>query len=270
MSPARKGQVLATAGIASLIAGDPCRHLVYAVEQVQKLAGHRRLRRVLARTRRRRNTIGWIHASDAAHPCDRLLGALLLGYDLRAREPTPRLERIFENGHMMHLRWQNAMMSLPAAYAVEISPLLRCWPIVGEADAIIEHSEFGRIIIELKSINDNGFKALRSTPQLAHIAQVGTYVGLDAAGASPHVWYENKNDQDVRAFCAACCPALHESASAFAATHERLLGIADAVAAGGLPNGCGDPKCIDDEIAALRLDERRFDLLRQERDRATT
>jgi len=264
MSPLRKGQVRASEGLASLIAGDPCRYLVYAVEQVAPLAGHRRLGRVLRKTRRRSQTVGWIHASDAAHPCDRLLAALLLGYDLRRRDHTPRLLRIFENGHMMHLRWQNSFMSLPPAWRVEVSPLLRHWPIVGEADVIVEHAEFGLVVVELKSIRDDGFRALRE-PQPAHTAQVGMYVGL--AGGSPQVWYENKNDQKLTTFCPGCCPALAHSAAAFERTRERLLGLAERVLEGTLPNGCGE--CgLDDEIGELRIDEERIRLLREERDHA--
>jgi len=267
MMAVKKGEVLASAGLRKLISADPCQQLLHAVEQVQHLGGHRRLARVLKHTRKRTDTIGWIHASESSNPCDRIMAARLLGYSLKREEQRDlKLERIFENGHMMHLRWQNYMVSLPKSFKVLIAPVFRVWPIEGEADAIIEHQEFGRVVVELKSIHDYGFKQLRTAqrPHDDHIGQVATYVALDGFQATPQVWYEDKNTQEACTFCPECAPAMKLSVARhkFEELRQRIIEIAMLVVQGQLPAGCGE--CgHDEEIGDIKLDESRITELRQ-------
>src|SRR3990167_7322835 len=158
MTPARKGTVKASHGLKQLLADDPGQLLLYAVEQVQSQAHPRRLGRVLRLLRRRHTVIGWVHVSDAYNPCDRVVAARLLGYQLPEDPISPQLQRIFDNGTFMHLRWQNAFLSLPSPYEVTIAPLLRQWPLIGEADVMIRQLVLGDFVIEIKSMNSNEFK----------------------------------------------------------------------------------------------------------------
>ena len=247
------GKVRISHGIKQLLADDPCGPLVYAVEQVQAQAHYRRLPRVLKYMRRRKYELGWVHASEATNPCERVLAAQLLGYKLPREKIEPRLSRIFENGTYMHLRFSNYFLSLPAPFEVQVAVILRRWPLIGEADAIISHPKMGNIIIELKSINDRNFKLLRK-PQDGHAAQVNTYMGLFMAGnvgCSGQVWYENKNDQTIKAYHHQFIP------NQFHEMHGRLEDIANSVILGTLPNACEECE-YDDFVADLKGVEERM------------
>ena len=43
---------------------------------------------------------------------------------------------------------------------------------------MLKHEEYGRVILELKSINDKGFKALIDTPKPEHLVQLQIYLNL--------------------------------------------------------------------------------------------
>ena len=250
------GKVRLTHGIKQLLADDPCSVIVYAIEQVQGQAHHRRLRRVLKRLQRRKHELGWVHASDAGNKCSRVIGARLLGFKLPEEKIDPRLSRIFENGHHMHLRYQNYFLSLPNPYEVTISPILRRWPVIGEADIILYHPHMGWIIIELKSINTNGFQRL-TEPQLNHAGQVNMYMGLFEHASAGQVWYEDKNDQNIKTY------PMDFDSERFNNTFERVEQIADQVIAGGLPDGCGECD-YDDYIGSIKTKnlEERMQMLR--------
>src|SRR3989304_6552644 len=183
-----------------LLADDPCSFLLYAVEQAQAKAHYRRLGRVLRRLRRRSHEIGWVHVSDLEEPCERILAAKLLGYQLPREPIDPKLQRIFENGTYTHLRYYNYFLSLPPPFNVEVAVVHRQWPLVGEADVVVNHPNFGPLplIVELKSINDGEFKMLKS-PKADHSRQLNGYLGL-AVSPLGLVWYESKDTQAVKSF----------------------------------------------------------------------
>lgn len=236
-------------GLRQLLADDPCSFLLYAVEQVQEQAHYRRLGRVLKRLTRRKEQLGWVHVSDITQECDRIIAARLLGYQLPREKIDPQKSRIFENGTYMHLRFYNYFLSLPPPFEVQVAVELRQWPIVGEADVIVYHPEFDWQVIELKSMNDNQFKMLKSaTP--SHSAQVNNYVGLLGKGQG-QVWYENKNTQDVKTY------SLPYLAAAYAEGRQRVLSVSETVLAGRLPPPCGS--CgLDDYIGELQGVEERI------------
>lgn len=252
------GKVRISHGMQQLLADDPCGPLVYAVEQVQEQAHYRRLPRVLKHMRRRKYELGWVHASEAGNACERVLAAQLLGYRLPREKIEPRLSRIFENGTYMHLRFSNYFLSLPTPFEIQVAVILRDWPIIGEADAIISHPEMGTIIIELKSINDRNFKLLKK-PQDGHAAQVNTYMGLYPDQCSGQVWYENKNDQTIKAYHHKWDEGL------WYPTRDRIHDIANSVILGTLPDACGECE-YDDFVADLKGVEERMAQLEKTRE----
>lgn len=254
------GKVRLSHGMKQLLSDDPCSPLVYAIEQVQAQAHYRRLGRVLRRMRRRKYELGWVHASEAGNPCERVIAAQLLGYEIPRDTIDPRLSRIFENGTYMHLRYSNYFLSLPDPYEVQIAVVLRRWPIVGEADVIVKHPEMGIQILELKSINDNSFKQLRE-PQISHAGQVNMYLGLHALPAAGQVWYENKNNQDIKAYTHEFIP------EQFHDIFGRVEEIAERVIAGELPPACGTCE-FDEYVANLRRVEERMVKLAEARERS--
>src|SRR3990167_3508059 len=261
MTPARKGTVKASHGLKQLLADDPGQLLLYATEQVQAQAHVRRLGRVLRLLRRRHTAIGWVHVSDAYNPCDRVVAARILGYQLPEDPVSPQLQRIFDNGTFMHLRWQNTFLSLPDPYRVEIAPLLRQWPLIGEADAIIDHPMFKDFVIEIKSMNTNEFKNLKN-PRQDHANQINSYMGLGNCSQGV-VWYENKDTQDLKIYLEKYRPEPYQE------MYERLSKIALIVGEGLLPKPCGECK-LDDYIGNLDGVEERVELMKSERDRWQT
>ena len=230
-------------GMKQLLADDPCSFLLYAVEQAQAKAHYRRLGRVLRRLRRRSHEIGWVHVSDLEEPCERILAAKLLGYELPREPIDPKLQRIFENGTYTHLRYYNYFLSLPPPFNVQVAVVLRKWPIIGEADIIVYHPEFGWQIIELKTINSDQFKLLK-IPQSGHISQLNGYLGLFEHKALGQVWYENKNTQEIKTF------SLPYTPTSFVEARQRVLSVSETVLAGRLPPPCGS--CgLDDYIGSL-------------------
>lgn len=232
--------------------------LLYAVEQVQEQAHPRRLERVLKTMKRRRQNVGWVHVSDTIKPCDLVIGARLLGYKLPEEKISRRLQRIFDTGHFMHMRWQNYFLSLPPAFKVEVSAVLRKWPIVGEADIIVEHRHFGRVVIELKSMNTGQFNQLR-VANGDHKKQANMYVGLDGAEQA-QVWYENKDNQEVKTYC------YPPGQGDFDTTMERVLEIVEDVSKGRMPRPCGLCE-LDEYIGNLKFTDERLVAMETERDR---
>ena len=58
---------------------------------------------------------------------------------------------------------------------------------------------YGKTVVELKSINDKGFKALITDPKPDHYLQLQIYLNLLNLEHGI-VLYENKNDQQVKCF----------------------------------------------------------------------
>jgi len=246
-------------GLRQLLADDPCSFLLYAIEQVQEQAHHRRLGRVLRRLQRRKYELGWVHVSDLEEPCERVIAARLLGYTLPQAKPTPQLQRILENGTYMHLRYYNYFLSLPPPFEVQVARIFRHWPIIGEADVVVFHPEFNWQIIELKSMNERQFKSLR-TPQSSHVNQLNGYLGLfDKAAPLPQkvvgqVWYECKNTQNVKTY------PLPYNPTSYLQARQRLCSVSEGVLAGRLPPACGGCE-LDEYVGSLEGVEEKIEQL---------
>ena len=253
--PPRKGEKLAGQGLKRLLSDKPSQFLLYAVEEAAEKADHMRIARVLKHLKKRYEAVGWVHVSDLLNDCDRYLAARLLGYQFKEEAFGSKLYRIFENGHMMHIRWQNYFLSLPKEYSVSISRIIQIWPVIGEADLTVTHPTHGKVVVELKSINDNGFKKLkREGAQVRHIQQVSHYAHLftklEADGPEPwtsQLWYENKNDQNVETFDPEVQAEWVESRL------DRLMEIVDLVTSGRLPKSCKGDECVyDDRVGNIK------------------
>ncbi len=247
-------------GIQQLISDDPAQMLLYAVEAVQPATSYMRLRRVLRKQNKRDATVGWIHVTGALKDCDRAIAAQLLGYHLPRRAEEPKGYRILENGSYMHLRWQNTFMQLPKkVFQVQIARMLREWPLVGEADIWLDHEEFGPTIVELKSINSNGFRerGKEGRPRDDHFYQANLYAGLSES-PSVQVWYENKDNQDTHTFYEPF------DEGHYLGVRERVIDLAKKTAEGRLPPPCEGECEFDDFVGNIDLDESMMSLLAQE------
>ncbi|RUM82852.1 MAG: hypothetical protein DSZ18_04070, partial [Candidatus Thioglobus sp.] len=80
------------------------------------------------------------------------------------------------------------------------SPVKCADPVIsGRMDYVIKHKEYSKAVVELKSINTRGFKALLDKPKPDHLIQLQIYLHLSKIEHGM-VLYENKNDQQVKAF----------------------------------------------------------------------
>lgn len=101
--------------------------------------------------------------------------------------PTPEQLNIFANGDYLHLRYQVA--GLVAGWLSDAEVPLTLKTVRGTADGILRWGE----VLELKSINDYGFKnVLEFGPKTAHKRQATAYM-IATGLPSTRFIYENKN-----------------------------------------------------------------------------
>lgn len=138
------------------------------------------------------------YPSMLGNPCDRYL---YLAYNGRLDDQVieAKTARIFDNGSALEVRMKKYFERLGLFLAEEQQVRLNLPPISGRYDFLLKHEEHGRIILELKSINDKGFSALIDSPKHEHIIQLQIYLNL-AGVDNGVVLYENKNDQTLKAF----------------------------------------------------------------------
>ena len=107
--------------------------------------------------------------------------------------------RIFDNGSYLEDRMNSYFEKMGIVKDRELP--LKCDdpPISGRADFLLSHPLYDEVLLELKSINDKGFKNLRGKPKKEHMVQIQIYLHL-ADMDHGIVLYENKNDQHIKAF----------------------------------------------------------------------
>jgi len=114
--------------------------------------------------------------------------------------PIPaNVRRIFDCGDYLGYRFSKYFKDMGIWLAEEQSVFLNDPPIAGRYDFIIQHEVYGKTVVELKSINDKGFKALITDPKTDHYLQLQIYLNLLNLEHGI-VLYENKNDQQVKCF----------------------------------------------------------------------
>ena len=141
---------------------------------------------------------GVFYPSTLCSPCERLV---YLGYNglIPPKPIQAKVRRIFDCGDYLGNRFHKYFSDLGLLIAAEQSVKHADPPISGRLDYLITHEKYGRSIIELKSINDRGFKLLTTDPKIDHFLQLQIYLNLVGLEHGV-VLYENKNDQEVKAF----------------------------------------------------------------------
>jgi hypothetical protein len=131
-----------------------------------------------------RDRVGTWSASSAGS-CLRQQQFTFLG--MPKGRPTPEQLNIFANGDFLHLRYQVA--GLVAGWLSDVEVPLTVKTVRGTADGILRWGE----VLELKSINDYGFKnVLEFGPKEAHKRQATAYMIATGLPSTRFV-YENKN-----------------------------------------------------------------------------
>jgi len=129
--------------------------------------------------------------------CDRLL---FLHYNglLPNQKFDSKTLRIFAHGHATENRYKDIFTKMRILSGTEIQARYDNPCIHGRADFILNFPEFGRTIIELKTINERGFSSL-SVPKADHAVQLQIYLNILNID-NGFVLYECKNDQQLKAF----------------------------------------------------------------------
>tara|TARA_R110000824_G_scaffold273282_1_gene461757 strand:+ start:2555 stop:3265 length:711 start_codon:yes stop_codon:yes gene_type:complete len=141
---------------------------------------------------------GVFYPSMLGNPCDRNLYLAYTG-QLPEQVIEAKTVRIFDAGSSLEVRMKKYFERLGIFLADEQSVKFANPAISGRYDFLLRHEEHGRIILELKSINDTGFNDLIEGPKSDHFIQLQTYLNL-AEVEHGIVLYENKNDQRLKAF----------------------------------------------------------------------
>lgn len=154
--------------------------------------------------------------------CSRAIVYSMIGYPKKI--PDERALLIFENGHSFHNRMEKIFRDAGVLIADELPIKNAELKISGRSDAIIRDPEYvakdgestitllgfngealyegvrdAVIIVELKSINDNGFSNRLSKPKPEHVRQLQLYMHLTGLKRGI-LLYENKNNQNLKEF----------------------------------------------------------------------
>lgn len=87
----------------------------------------------------------------------------------------PRMQRIFDNGHYVHDRLQTYLEKMGLLKLREVPVYNEELQIMGHSDGLIALSPLQLAILEIKSINDNGFSKLVEAKS-EHVAQAHVYM----------------------------------------------------------------------------------------------
>ena len=142
--------------------------------------------------------VGVFYPSMLGYECDRYLYLAFRG-QLPQQEIASTTQRIFDTGSSLEDRMAKYFEKMRILKGREIPVKCDAPPISGRVDFLLVHEEYKDVVLELKSINDKGFKNLYNKPKPEHGIQLQIYLQLMDR---PYgiVLYENKNDQKLKAF----------------------------------------------------------------------
>ena len=141
---------------------------------------------------------GKFYPSALGNTCDRYLYLAYNGF-IQERPLDAKLQRIFDNGAYLEDRMADYFANLDILISRELRVKLDYPVISGRVDFVLTHDKYKEIALELKSINTRGFNALKQAPKPEHEIQLQIYLNLLPLDHGV-VLYENKNDQQLKAF----------------------------------------------------------------------
>jgi len=143
-------------------------------------------------------TKGKFYPSLFGNPCDKYLYLAYRG-QLDWDTIEARVQRIFDHGGTFESRMKKYLKKAELYIDDEISVKLEAPPISGRMDFLIKHEIHGETPLELKTIKSEDFKELKETPKSEHLIQLQIYLNIKKYDYGV-VLYENKNDQNLKAF----------------------------------------------------------------------
>jgi len=140
---------------------------------------------------------GVFYPSSLGSLCDRFLYNSYNGI-VQEQVIDANTKRIFDCGDYLGYRYEKYFEKMGILLGTEVPVKCEYPPISGRLDFLIKHEKNDVAIVELKSINQRGFKAL-SKPKDDHYAQTQIYLNLTVHEYGI-VLYECKDDQKIKAF----------------------------------------------------------------------
>ena len=140
---------------------------------------------------------GVFYPSSLGNQCDRFLYNSYNGL-VEEQVIDAKTKRIFDCGDYLGYRYEKYFEKMGILIGTETPVKNENPPISGRIDFLIKHEKLSIAVIELKSINTRGFKAL-SKPKDDHFIQIQLYLNLTNR-ENGIVLYECKDDQQVKAF----------------------------------------------------------------------
>ena len=141
--------------------------------------------------------VGVFYPSSLGSPCDRFLYNSYNGL-VEEQVIDATTKRIFDCGDYLGYRYEKYFEKMGILLGTEIAVKSDDPPISGRLDFLIRHTQTNVAIVELKSINLRGFKALVK-PKDDHYQQIQLYLNLYNQDHGI-VLYECKDDQKIKAF----------------------------------------------------------------------
>lgn len=143
---------------------------------------------------------GWFHPSDLGSECDAFLAFRFLGAP-GVSTVTPRMRRIFDNGHARDVQLKRDMKRSGASLITkeeERKISIPIYRIRGELDDLIQHPITGqKYVIDYKTMNKDEWEKLDAVKS-SHHKQIMVYeFGKEVYKG--YVIYENKNTQELKA-----------------------------------------------------------------------
>ena len=115
--------------------------------------------------------VGVFYPSMLGNECDRYLYLAFRG-KLPQQEIASTTQRIFDTGSSLEDRMTKYFEKMNILKEQEIPVKCDSPPISGRADYLLVHEEHTDVVVELKSINDKGFKNLYGKPKPEHTIQL--------------------------------------------------------------------------------------------------
>ena len=140
---------------------------------------------------------GVFYPSSLGSPCDRFLYNSYHGL-VEEQIIDSKTRRIFDCGDYLGYRYEKYFEKMGILLGTEIAIKSDNPPISGRLDFLIKRNQTNAAIVELKSINQRGFKALVK-PKDDHYQQIQLYLNLYNQEHGI-VLYECKDDQMIKAF----------------------------------------------------------------------
>jgi hypothetical protein len=121
----------------------------------------------------------------------------------------PETEAIFEDGNWRHHKWQSLFQDMERVLGSEVIRVISIEEdceiddlyVAGSLDLLVEIADFGRLLIDIKGINDAGFQRVvaADAPLEKHVHQLITYLKARRINLGA-LLYENKNNQHWRCY----------------------------------------------------------------------